>query len=1062
MKWTSVVCLLALAILAGPLQAQTETGRIIGTVTDAQTAQPLSGVNISIPGTARGTLSGANGQFVLLNVPVGSHSVRAALIGYAARELGVTVRAGEAANVSFQLDPQAVQLQEVVAVGYGTVRRGDVTGAVASVNMDAVERAPVVSVDQMLQGTAPGVQVTQASSEPGGGVSIRVRGGTSVSENVSNEPLYVIDGFPIEVDYAADNNRLGGGRAAGTFVPTNPLATLNPRDIESIEILKDASATAIYGARAANGVVIITTRRGQAGAPRVNFEASSGIQSVAKRYDLLTGPEFAQFANEWASTQVGMEPIFANPGAVPTTDWQNEIFRRAPIQNYQLSVTGGTSGENATRYAVSGGYFNQDGVVMGSTFERLSLRLNLNQEIGERFRLGTTLSGSRVTTSFVPTSGGIGGNEGSAVAAALQFIPAIPVRREDGTFTQMDNPLDVPPGLTTSDINNPVAVLQHMDDQLGDTRVLSNSFGEIDIVEGLRFRTSLGANLTMRQRDTYWPRETRRGQQVGGQAIRGQNESTSVLNENTLSFNRSFGAAHSVNAVVGYTRQVQESSSTQMTNENFLDDILGYHDIGAGGRLGGPVVSSGASRTTMASYLGRVNYNLLDRYLLTFTGRRDGSSRFGPGRQWGFFPSGAIAWRVSHEPFIRNLEIGALSDLKLRASYGATGNAGVSPYQSLATLGSRDVAFGSDIVTVFRQTRLPNEQLGWETTYQFDAGVDVGLMNNMFTVVADYYNRRTVDLLMQVELPYETGFRQAFQNAGEVRNRGFELSLGVNTLRGDGFDTPRWSNSFNYSRNRNLVLDLGGVDILPVRGISTHFGFPGTNVRVGYPIGVFFGYQSDGIFRDSAEAANYGATLPNREFQAGETRIVDINGDGVINDLDLTFIGDPNPDFNLGWTSTFGWRGFELSTLLQGAFGADVLNINLIRVEGGTPSTNITRQRFDGRWTPENPDASYPRIGVFEPGRIGGNFVDTALEDGSYVRLSTATLSYTIPGRWVARYGLRDARVYINGSNLYTWTRYSGYNPDVSGMGVSNLNRGVDVGAYPLARSVSIGVNVGY
>ena len=1045
------------ALLLPATAALAQTGQITGRVIEAQTTRPLSGATVTVVGTDQRAVTGPNGTYVIAGVPAGSRRVTATMMGYGAGDAAVMVNAGQAATVNFELSPVALALDEIVAVGYGTQRRRDLTGAVASVPMAAVEQRPIVSVDQMLQGTAPGVQVSQASSAPGGGISIRVRGGTSVTEGVSNEPLYVIDGFPIEVDYGADNAGLSGGRTARITVPSNPLTTLNPRDIESIEILKDASATAIYGSRAANGVVLITTKQGQAGAPKVNFEAFTGIQNVAKRYDLLTGPEFAVFANEWAATtrpELGL--IYEDPSAVASTDWQDAIFRQAPLQSYQLSVSGGTSGANQTRYAVSGGYFEQEGVVLGSEFERMSLRLNLTQTIKERLRLGTTLTGSRVLTNFAPTEGAAYGQDASVVAAALQAIPALPIRRPDGSYTvqQLDAPIEITPG----EVANPVAVLTHMDDVRGESRILTNSFAEYDLTDDLKFRTTLGANVTNRQRDTYWPRETFRGAQAGGQAIRGRNESLSIVNENTISYNRTFADIHALSGVVGYTRQWQDGVSTSLIDSNFLDDLLGFHAAGQGNPPGGADLNSSATETRLASYLGRVNYNLMGRYLFTLTGRYDGSSRFGPDRKWGFFPSAAVAWRASEEPFLADVD--QLSELKVRASYGATGNAAVSPYRSLARLGDTRTNFGPDIVSGFRQVELANPELGWETTYQFDAGVDLGVLDNRVRLTADYYNRRTEDLLMQVALPLESGFQFAWQNAGTVRNRGFELALGVTPLEGNGFETPRWSNNFNYSRNRNVVLDLGGVDILPVRGVSANFNFPGSDIRLGLPIGVFFGYQTNGLFQDSVEAANW-ATLGDRQFRAGEARVLDLDGNGVINELDRTIIGDPNPDYTLGWTSNFAWRGFELTSLLNGSFGADVLNLNLIRVESGGPSTNITRERFLERWTPENPNARFPRIG-FTAGSIGSNYVDTMLEDGSYLRLSNVTLGYNLPAKFVARRGFRDMRLYVTGNNLYTWSDYSGYNPDVNSMGVSNTNRGIDIGSYPLARTFTVGVNVGY
>ncbi|MET0396954.1 MAG: TonB-dependent receptor [Longimicrobiaceae bacterium] len=1041
--------------------AQGGTGSITGTVFQGQTATPVADAAVSVDGSPRGAVTGADGRFTLAGVGAGRHTVRASKPGFGAVEQAVTVAAGETAGVTLRLEAAAVQLQGLVAVGYGSQRRRDVTGAVASVSAEALEKTPVSSLDQLLQGTAAGVSVTQASSAPGGGISIRVRGASSISGN--SEPLYVVDGFPIEND--PDAASPGNGGRATASVPSNPLASLNPQDIESLQVLKDASATAIYGARGANGVVIITTRKGRAGRPQVAFDAYTGVQDVAHRYDLLGADELAVAMNE-AATDAGGSPIFAQrfiDSVGAGTDWQDQIFRSAPLRSFQGSVSGGSAGDNYTRYAVSGGYFDQQGVVVGSAFERLSIRANLEQGIGERFRFGSNLSGSRVNTSFIPTDGESNRRAG-AVGAAIQSYPFLPPRLADGRYPYQGRDLATLglPNPGAAELVNPVSLVEEVSDELGDTRLLGNAFGEMEVLRGLRARVSLGADYSSRFRDTYYPRTTRRGEEAGGEAIRGRAEITSFLNENTLNYQGGFGDAHQLDLLAGYTRQSSETVRSNVSGTDFVTDATGFDDISAARVRGTP--TSDRQRWTLESWLGRANYTLLDRYLFTATGRMDGSSRFGRGSKWGFFPSAALGWRVSDEPFLRDAI--ALDELKLRASYGLAGNPGIRPYQSLARLVGTPYSFGGQAVTGYYPIGVANDELTWETTRQLDLGVDLGMWDRA-TLTFDWYDKRTEDLLLTVDLPSESGFARALVNAGSVRNRGVELALSVDVLRGgaDG-PGPRWSTGFTWARNRNEVLDLGGGDVeIRASTISDDFKLGGTVVRKGEPIGVFVGYRTAGIVRDSAQAASLAGIVnrvTNAPWRPGDVLFVDANGDNVIDAADRGVIGDPHPDFTLGWQNTVGWRGWELSGLLQGTYGNDILNLNLWRLTGGDLATNVLRERFADRWTPENPDASFPRFGVNTVGAGTTDYNDQIIEDGSYLRLKTLSLAYEVPSGWIRGRGFSRARVYVTGTNLLTWTDYRGFDPEVSSFGVGNLNRGIDIGAYPASRSVILGVNFAY
>ncbi|HEV2148379.1 MAG TPA: TonB-dependent receptor [Longimicrobiaceae bacterium] len=1058
MRWTTtLLCLLVFTLLPAAMSAQ--AGRITGTVVGGQPARPLAGAAVTVPNTALTAVTGEDGRYTLVNVPAGTRTVRASLIGFGAQTQTVTVAAGETATANFSLQSEAIALEGLVAVGYGTQRRETVTGAVSSVNMEALENIPVQSLDQMLQGTAAGVQVTQASSAPGGGISVRVRGSSSITGG--SEPLYVIDGFPIEHDPEASSPGNGGRPTAS--VPSNPLAALNPSDIASIEVLKDASATAIYGARGANGVVIITTRQGQAGAPKVTFDMSTGVQSVANRYDLLPANELASAINEAARNQGEQAPFdqaFVNSlGA--GTNWQDEIFRTAPLRSFQGTVSGGSSGVNFNRYAISGGYFDQEGVVIGSAFRRLSLRANVEQGFGERLRFGSNLSASRVNTSFVPTEGESNKRAG-AVGAALQAYPFLPVQLEDGRYPYQGRDL---PAVGVSyadaaDLVNPVSLVL-VDDRLGDTRLLGNVFGEYRLIPSLRARVAIGADYSSRFRDTYYPMTTRRGEEAGGDAIRGRAEILSYLNENTLTYEPDLGAAHQLTALAGYTWQTNENVRSGITGRGFVTDATGFNDIGAAQFPGTP--SSSRQEWALQSWLGRVNYTLLDRYLFTLTGRYDGSSRFSEGRKWGFFPSVALGWRVSEEAFMDQYA-SAVSDLKIRGSYGVAGNPGIRPYQSLARFVPTPYSFGGTPVIGYFPVGVANRDLTWESTAQLDVGLDLELFDRV-RFIADVYRKRTDDLLLEVDLPSESGFARGLVNAGAVENRGVELSLNGDVLRGDVGRGLRWNTGLTFSRNRNEVLSLGGDTEILASGISDDYKLGGTVVRVGQPIGVFVGYRTAGIVRDEAHAAQLAGVkneVTKQKYAPGDVVYVDVNNDGIINAQDRTVIGNPHPDFNLGWQNTVSFGGFELSALVQGSFGNDVLNLNLWQLTSGSLSTNILRERYEDRWTPENPNARFPRLGVNTVRAGSTDYNDRILEDGSYVRLKAASLSYNLPANWVRQRGFSGARVYVSGSNLLTWTDYTGFDPEVSSFGIGNLNRGIDVGAYPSARSVTVGVNFTY
>lgn len=1094
MSWRrAFVLLFALLCVPGFAFAQ-NTGTVTGTVTASDSKAPVVGVNVFVVGTARSAISGADGRYVITNVAAGTRTVRAASIGYASRDQVVTVTAGQTTVANFSLVAEAVELKEIVAVGYGTQRSRDVTGAVSTVTTEALEKAPVQSIDQMLQGTAPGVQVTTGSAEPGGALSIRIRGTSSITGN--SEPLYVIDGFPIENDIEGS---AAGNAGRNRTTPPNPLITLNPSDIESISILKDASATAIYGARGANGVVIITTKQGRGTKPSLTFDYYTGWQEVTKKYDMLNTQEFMDYANEYvvagAFTRPDTISAFKLDSVRPfpitqcapnikcmlygqvlasgiNTDWQDQIFRTAPVNNYQLTVRGAAGQNSITRYALSAGMYDQDGIVVGSGIKRFSTRLNLNQGIGQRIELGGSFTASMARSKATPTAGQQNAGAG-AVAAAIQYVPLLPVRDSLGNYTSLLGDLTNLVGtnvLNAAPVPNPVAIANEVLDSLSDTRLLGNVFARAELFTGLEARVSFGGDYANRWRRTYYNRQTLQGQQTGGDAIRSSNGTTSWLNENTLTYKKQFNKVHDLTLLAGYTQQATTSDRESMENTSFVNDITTFFNIGSGTQTGGPSVSSGHTEQVLQSYLGRLNYSLLSRYLLTLTYRTDGSSRFAASHKWGSFPSAALAWRVSDEPFFKN-SLNRINDLKLRFSYGEVGNPSIRPYQSLSRLSAQGYSFGGTQQGGYYPSAVGNPNLTWETTTQADLGVDVSFLNR-FTINADYYNKDTRDLLLAITLPEETGFSSALANRGSINNKGIELGLEARIFTAKkGFN---WRANFNYAKNKNKVTDLGGETEIFAQTISTDFNMPGSVIRIGYPLNQFYGFKALGVVRDSAQAASIAYTnFSAQAFKPGDVLIADIAGrdstgklvmtpDGKITIDDRTYLGDPTPKFTIGLTNTFGYKGFELTGLLQGSYGGKILNVNRIRTDA-EPRVNISRDRWENRWTPTNTNTDVPRIGV-NPNTLSANAQITSnlLEDGSYLRLRTITLSWLVPESLQKNLRMSASRIYVTGANLFTATNYSGFDPDVSAQSVGNANRGIDIGAYPLARTITLGASFNF
>lgn len=979
-----------------------------GAVTDAA-GNPIPGVTVLVKETSTETITNSTGRYTV-SAPEES-TLSFSYLGFISQEIPV----GGRPTIDVVLQENLTSLNEVVVIGYGTQKAKDVTGSVSSINAAAIDNVPTTNFEMALKGRASGVQVTQNSGAPGGRSQVRIRGGNSMIGD--NNPLYVVDGFPI----------------------TGGIDHINPNDIESIDILKDASATAIYGARGANGVIMVTTKSGKVGQKgAISFHSFYGLQQETRRVNMLNAEQYAIVVNEFLKNE-GQDPFFeidrtagtvtdglGNVSTLEGTDWQDVALRRdAPIQQHSLGISGGGAD---TRYSLSFNYMDQQGIVRNSDSKRGNFRLNLNHEVNNRVSLSAVLNLVRNGVNQVNVQ-----NRGLNDALGMAPPPTLPVYREDGLPTHVQTVYH----FGSDNMRNPLENARPRRDLTVRDIVTGNASVSFKISDQLVFKSMFGLESLKSKREFFSPAIWDFDR---ANASETDISSNSFLNENTLSYNVTLNNVHRFDVVGGLTYQTFQDRSFSVNVEDLPSNITANYNLGSAATIFPP--STAISEWALLSGLARVNYAYGDRYMLTVGMRADGSSRFGSANRWGMFPSAAIGWRVSNEPFMADLTF--VDDLKLRGSYGVTGNTALNPYQSLSRLSSnRHIHGNHQEVIGYSPANIPNPHLKWELTRQIDAGFDLSIFQDNLNFSFDYYKKVTSDLLASVPLPISSGFTSVLRNVGKIQNQGIELSINASVVKNDF----QWNITGNYSTNKNIVLEIaGGADILS-SGIDNPFGSESTNIaREGQEFAAFFGYIEQGV---SAEN--------------GQRVIKDTNGDGIINALDRVILGSPHPDFIVGLNNEFSYKNFSLNVFVDGAFGHQIF-----WAEAGPYTNSFQRGHnqiadfFGNYWTAENPDpnSKYPKVSSETTVLVS----DKLLFDGSYLRVNMVTLAYNLPVRTIS--WLNRAQVYISGNNLFTFTNYPGKDPDVNTFGTDSQNArdrlrmGVNGTSYPTAKSIFMGIKL--
>ncbi len=1017
--------------------------RVTGSITD-ENGEALPGATIQEKGTSNGTITDVDGNFSL-NV-AGGATLTVSFVGYQTQEVNVNNRS----VIDVQLMVDSEQLDEVVVIGYGTQRKGDLTGASAGISAEEIEAMPMNSFEQSISGRVAGVQVTQSNGAPGGGISFKIRGTNSITGN--SEPLYVIDGVPVISD---NNNGMPGSigsRGEGVVNNNqNALSTLNPNDIQDIQILKDAAATAIYGARGANGVVLITTKKGKIGKPSINIDVYAGVQSPTNRLDLVGQQDFVTALQEgfdnagqpFPLSDSQINDLINNPTTTP--DPQDLAFRspsEASIRNVQLSVSGAS--ESDMSYYISVNNFKQNGIIKNSGFERNSLRLNLEKGFND-FRVGSNVSMSKTNSDII-----MGGNRTSTLSELYGDSPLQPQFDQNGDYLHREV-IDNGNGVSFQ------SLLDGVTDELVSERVLGSVFAEYKIINSLTFKSTLGVDIDKRLRKTYFSRIT--GPRFGGTSNPGYGQqasvnSTQVVSTNTLTYEPQLTNGHRLTITGVYEAQTFERSSIGIVNRGFTSDVLGADAIGSGQQPGGPEVSNSRYQWQLASWVGRAFYAYKDKYLLNATLRYDGSSRFGKNNRWGTFPSIGLGWNVTEEVFLSDIE--ALNQLKIRGSYGITGNQEIGVLRTAERyVPTNGTIFGDVVANTVNAVSFANPNLKWEQSAQYNIGFDASLFEARLNLTFDHYKRTTSDLLLEVNIAPSSGFSAPVFNAGMIENRGIELAMNALLVENADF---QWNLSANFSRNRNEVLE-----ILSERTFGEAVdgnNVPGSLIEVGRPIGVFFGYKTNGVYatQEEADADVTDGSVMIKE--AGEYRYVDTNGDNLIDSEDRTVVGDPNPDFTYGLNSNLSYKAFTLDIFFQGVQGNDILWADAVGLYTSSPGDGaIMQERFDNRWTPSNTNAEYPKFNR-DSDVANRQYDDRIIFDGSFLRLRNIVLAYELPASLLEKLNLERVRVYTSATNLFTITKYPGFNPDVNAVGQNTVNIGVDHTTYPLAKSFQLGFNI--
>lgn len=1016
MEFSRSTCALALAMalvtssaLVQPAAAQ-QAGTVRGTVTDSANGRGVPGVQVTVVGTAHGAVTGDAGTYVINGVPAGTARLTARRIGYGAADRTVTVVANQSVTADFALPPLATMLSAVVSVGYGSSSRAQVSNSIASVDSTAFANTPVASIDNAVQGKIPGVQVMQNSGEPGSGVSVRIRGPASL--NAGNQPLYVVDGVPVIQGSYAQAGQSGQDQTA--------ISSLNPDEIASIDVLKDAAAAAIYGSRGSNGVILITTKRGAAGRTRMTFSGYAGSQQVERTIGLLDAQQYVEVMNESAANDgYGPEDYDFEPGVddAVSYDWQGAVFRTAPVRDATLSIAGGTDRVN---FFLSGSTFDQRGIVIGSGYRRHSGRVNVDFTATEKLFLSTSVALTRELQDRVPGDQSLYG----IVTNAIGMQPMRPILGTNNGFGGRAE------GLRYA---NPVALAEYNSNEYGTLRALGRVEARYGFLENLSVTGRVAADV-LDVSELQWasPKVDRSSAaNLGGYAQDANAAVHRYLVEGFISGEPRVGPG-SLSLTAGSSVEYNWRELDYMLGEGFPTGFTRYVSNASA------VTDWDATRSesNLVSFFTRANWSLEDRYLVTASLRADGSSRFGESNRFGVFPALSLGWVVTEEPMFSGLA--SLATLKLRGSYGLTGNQGIGDYASRSLVSGTAYAGTPGLVI----SQLGNPDLRWETTREFDVGADLGLLGGRVSLIADWYDRTTSDLLVQVPVPMTSGYSSTWGNLGRIRNRGVDLGLETINLE----RSPNglgWTSNLNVTWNRNKVLQLAGG--LPVTfTVSSRV----TSIAAeGQPLGTFYLYDFLGVNPDNGNAlyATADGGVTERPTSA-----------------DLTFVGNPQPDYYGGFTNTFSWKNLDLRGFLQFSQGNDVFNMmRIFTDDGGWSYDNKTTHVLD-RWQQPGDVTNTPRMSY--DGTSGARLMsDRFVEDGSFVRLGEVTLGFNVPTRYVAFSGLDDARIYVSGRNLKTWTKYTGYNPDVSSSGAAaNVITGVDYYAYPLARTWTVGVSAGW